>query len=86
MLEVDGKTGFTWRDLLRPGCLIGLVGIAIILGSLIAYSFSNPSTDLVANPEAVRPGGSIKMLVWMVGGVGVTIFGALIAFLEFRNK
>ena len=78
-----GGTKIQWMDFLRPGPIIGLLGLLVLLFCVIGYAWSNHNVDLIANPElAGSQGGSIKYMVWMMGGVGMVLLGALLSFLD----
>jgi len=86
MQELNAASGFSWKDFLRPGCLIGLIGLLIIAISIVRYAWGNHNVDLLANPEAVAAGGSVKIMVWLVVGIGVSIFGALLAYVDYSRR
>lgn len=75
----------SWRDFLRPGCLIGLVGLAIVAIAIVRTWWV--SAPVGADALWVNTtGSSIKMMVWMVVGVGLALFGALLSYVEFTRK
>ncbi len=84
MKGLVAESRFEWSYLLRPGCLIAFLGLLVILGSIIGYAFHAPGSDDMVESLQNR-GGGIKYLSWLVLGVGCSILGALIAFVEFRR-
>ncbi len=81
-------TKFSWKDfLLKPGCILTLIGLVILLVSIGIYSVKTGNVDYMANPEQIaRPAANIKIMVWMVGGIVTVIAGAFWSFLEFARK
>lgn len=78
------ESNFDWRDFLRPGCLVAVVGLLLILGAIVGYALNTPgSEDMVENLQ--NRGGGIKYLGWLVVGIGCSILGALMAFVDFRR-
>jgi hypothetical protein len=73
---------FSWRDLLRPGCVLGLAGLTLILVAIVRTWWSTPEDPLLMT----NTGSSVKMMVWMVVGVGITLFGALLSYLDFTRR
>lgn len=85
-MELNPSSRFSLKDLLRPGCLVGSVGALIIAGCIFKYAWANHNVDLVANPEMVATGGSIKAMVWLVVGIGVSLLGALLTYVDFTRR
>lgn len=86
-MDLTPSSKFQLRDLLRPGVVIGGVGMLLIAFCIVKYAWSNHGIDVVANPELATQGTStVKTMVWMVCGVGLTLFGALLTFLDFTRK
>jgi hypothetical protein len=85
-LELDDKAKLSWKDFLRPGCLLGLAGIGIILFNVIRYWWSTPNVDMLGDGELASPAGSLKAMVWLVVGVGLTLGGALLSYIEFTRR
>lgn len=78
---------WSWKDVFRPGCLLALLGATILLVCIVKYAWTNHGVDLIENPELANSGaGSIKTMVWMVIGVGMTLFGALLSYVDFTRR
>ena len=87
-MDLSPDSRITWKDLLmRPGSIIGLLGLIILGVAIVGYAFFNPSVDLVAHPElAGTGGGGIKFMVWMVGGIVLILIGAVLSLLDFQRR
>jgi hypothetical protein len=86
MEELNPSARFSWRDLLRPGCLVGLTGVAVIALSVFKIAWSNHNVDLATNPEMAAGGGTVKMMVWLVIGIGLSLLGALLSYVEYSRR
>lgn len=85
-MELNPAERFTIKDFFRPGCLIGTAGALLIAGCILKYAWANHNVDLAANPELVATGGSIKAMVWIVVGIGLSLFGALLTYIDFSRR
>lgn len=86
MEELNPGARFSLRDLMRPGCLVGLVGAAIMAFAIFKLAWANHNVDLAANPELAATGGTVKTMVWLVVGIGVALFGALLSYVEYSRR
>lgn len=86
MEELNPGARFSWRDLLRPGCIVGLLGVAVMVVAVLKVAWSNHNVDLAANPELAASGGTVKMMVWLVVGIGMSIFGALLSYVDYSRR
>lgn len=86
MKDLQVISTFSWRDLLRPGCLLGLAGIGVMAVAILRYAFSHAGADPGSDLEVLNSGRSVKFLVWLVVGVATTLFGALLSFIEFTRR
>ncbi|MBS2038230.1 hypothetical protein JST97_24810 [bacterium] len=85
MQELTPTARFSLRDLMRPGCLLGLAGLLILAVAVFrtAWGASSPDPDGL---EIASSGHAVKQMVWMVVGVGVTLFGALMSYVEYKRR
>ena len=86
MEELNPGARFCWRDLLRPGCLVGLVGLAVMTVSIFKLAWANHNIDPTANPELLSGGGTVKTMVWLVVGIGTALFGALLSYVDYSRR
>ncbi|MBN9417381.1 MAG: hypothetical protein J0I12_18180 [Candidatus Eremiobacteraeota bacterium] len=84
MQDLNPSAPFSFRDLLRPGCLIGLAGLLVIAFAVFGMIWGASTPD--EGMEIASSGKAVKQMVWMVVGVGTTIFGALICYLEYKRR
>lgn len=84
MQELNPGARFSVRDLLRPGCLIGSVGLAVIAIAVFRMAWGAATPD--DGMEIASSGKAVKQMVWLVMGVGTTIFGALISYVEYKRR
>ncbi|MBX3170374.1 MAG: hypothetical protein KF760_23410 [Candidatus Eremiobacteraeota bacterium] len=84
MQELNPSARFSVRDLMRPGCLVGLTGLLIIAFAVfrLAWGASTPDDGL----EIASSGKAVKQMVWLVTGVGLTLFGALLSYVEYKRR
>ena len=84
MQDLNPSASFSIRDLMRPGCLIGTAGLVVIAIAIfrMAWGASTPDEGL----DFASSGKSVKQMVWLVMGVGTTIFGALISYVEYKRR
>jgi len=85
MQELNPSATFSVRDFMRPGCLLGMAGL-LILGFAIlrmAWGANHPDPDGL---EIASSSQAVKQMVWMVAGVGLTIFGALLSYLDYKRR
>jgi hypothetical protein len=84
MQELNPSARFSIRDLMRPGCLIGTAGLIVIAIAVfrMAWGASTPDDGM----EIASSGKAVKQMVWLVMGVGTTIFGALISYVEYKRR
>lgn len=84
MQELNPSARFSVQDLLRPGCLIGVAGLLVIAFAVfrMAWGASTPDDGM----EIASSGKAVKQMVWLVAGVGITIFGALISYVEYKRR
>jgi len=85
-MELSASSRFGWKDLIRPGSLIGAAGFLVLAVCVAVYAWSNHNVDLMANPELMTPGHGVKLMMWMILGVGLIIVGALVTFLDFQRR
>lgn len=85
--ELEGSK-FRFKDLLlRPGCIVTVLGFIILAVAVAVYSHRTGNVDYMNHPEQIaRPGANIKIMVWMVGGIVTMIVGALLSFLDFTRR
>lgn len=84
MQELNPSASFSVRDLMRPGCLVGVAGLLVIAFAAfrMAWGASTPDDGL----EIASSGKAVKQMVWLVVGVGVTIFGALLSYIDYKRR
>ena len=86
-MDLTPDSRFQMRDILRPGPVIGVAGVLVLVFCIIGYAMNNHNVDLIAHPElASSSGSSIKYMVWMIGGVGLVLLGALLSFMDFSKR
>lgn len=85
MQELNPAAAFSARDLLRPGCLLGLAGLLTLAVAIFrtAWGANTPELDGL---EIASSGKAVKQMVWMVAGVGLTLFGALLSYLDYKRR
>ena len=85
MQELSPTARFSIRDMMRPGCILGIAGVLILAFAILrtAWGASHPDPDGL---ELADSGQTVKQMVWMVVGVGVTIFGALLSYIEYKRR
>lgn len=84
MQELNPSARFSLRDLMRPGCVVGVIGLLIIAFAAfrMAWGAATPDDGL----EIASSGKAVKQMVWLVVGVGVTIFGALLSYIDYKRR
>ena len=84
MQELNPSARFSVGDLMRPGCLIGVAGLLVIAFAVfrMAWGASTPDDGM----EIASSGKAVKQMAWLVAGVGITIFGALISYVEYKRR
>ena len=85
MQELNPSSQFSIRDFMRPGCLLGIAGLLILALAILrmAWGANTPDPDGL---EIASSSKAVKQMVWMVAGVGLTIFGALLSYLEYKRR
>lgn len=87
-MELTGADGrLSWRDLLRPGPVLALVGLVVLGICIIGYAWNSYGVDPIANPEvAASASGGVKYMLYMLIGVVMIIVGALLSFVDFSRR
>jgi hypothetical protein len=86
-LDLTPSSRFSWRDLLRPGPILAILGIVVLAVTVTLYSWGHRAVDPLANPEMLANNGTdLKYMLWMMGGVGLLLSGALLSFLDFQKR
>ena len=85
MQELTPTARFSIRDFMRPGCVLGIAGLLILAFAILrmAWGANTPDADGL---EIASSSKAVKQMVWMVAGVGVTIFGALLSYLDYKRR
>jgi hypothetical protein len=85
-MDLTPSSRFSWRDLIRPGSLIGFAGLVVLAVCVAMYAWSNHNVDLMANPELMAPGHGVKLMMWILLGIALAIVGGLVTFLDFQRR
>lgn len=86
MQELNPGSRFSARDLMRPGCLLGMLGLLIIGFAILRIAWGQHSADPNLDPTTMSTGTTVKSMVWLVSGIGLSIFGALVSYVDYSRR